>query len=314
MPAGRGSVLLATVLGSGMVFLDGTIVNVALETIGQELPSTVLGRLEGLTYVTSGYLAILAALLILAGAMGDRYGRRRVFGIGLVGFGVTSVACGLAPTLELLVVARLVQGAAGALLVPGLARDHHRQLRRRGAWPGDRPVGGRDVGGHAARARSSAASSSRRSRGGRPSSSTCRSSSSRCCALRDVPESRDETASGHFDWLGAAVIALAVGGLAFGATRGQQREWQDPIAWVALAVGAVGAGGLPVPHGSTRSHPLVPLAAVPLARLPTINLSTLRHLRRALHDASRSRPCSCRARSATRRWRPVWRACRSASC
>ncbi len=78
----------------------------------------MLGRLEGLTYVSSGYLVVLAALLVLAGALGDTFGRRRVFAIGLVGFGVASVACGLAPTLEALVVARLVQGAAGALLVP----------------------------------------------------------------------------------------------------------------------------------------------------------------------------------------------------
>jgi MFS family permease len=106
------------VLGSGVVFLDGTVVNVALQTIGRELSAATLGRLEGLTYVTSVYLVVLAALLVLAGALGDTFGRRRVFAIGLVGFGVTSVAGGLAPTLEILVIARLAQGAAGALLVP----------------------------------------------------------------------------------------------------------------------------------------------------------------------------------------------------
>src|SRR5512142_197606 len=108
----------AVVIGSAVVFLDGTVVSVALETIGRDLPATVLGRLEGLTYVTSGYLTVLAALLVLAGALGDTYGRRRVFGIGLVGFGITSVACGLSPNLEILVLARLLQGATGALLVP----------------------------------------------------------------------------------------------------------------------------------------------------------------------------------------------------
>ena len=111
--------MVAVILGSSIVFLDGTIVNQALPRIGRELPATLVGTLEGQTYVTSGYLATLAALLILAGALADYYGRRRVFAIGLVGFGVTSVLCGLAPTLELLAVFRVLQGAAGALLVPG---------------------------------------------------------------------------------------------------------------------------------------------------------------------------------------------------
>ena len=111
--------LLATIIGSGIVFLDGTIVNVALPRIGRDLPASLIGVLEGQTYVVSGYLAVLAALLIIAGALSDHYGRRRVFAIGLTLFGVSSVVCGLAPTLEFLVVARLFQGAAGALLVPG---------------------------------------------------------------------------------------------------------------------------------------------------------------------------------------------------
>ena len=68
--------------------------------------------------------------------MADRYGRRRVFTIGLVGFGVTSLLCGLAPTMETLVIARLLQGAAGALLVPGSLTHHHGQLRGRGSAPG----------------------------------------------------------------------------------------------------------------------------------------------------------------------------------
>jgi MFS family permease len=118
-PVRRGPVLLAVILGSGIVFLDETVVNVALERIGRELPGTLVGQLEGLTYVTGGYLAVLAALLIPAGALSDAYGRRRVFGVGLLAFGAASTACGLAPTLELLIAFRLLQGAAGALLVPG---------------------------------------------------------------------------------------------------------------------------------------------------------------------------------------------------
>ena len=119
MTVRRGPILLTVVLGSGIVFLDGTIVNVALETIGRDLPSTLFGRLEGLTYVSSGYLAVLAALLVLAGALSDSLGRRRVFRLGLLGFGITSAICGAAPNMEVLILARLLQGAAGALLVPG---------------------------------------------------------------------------------------------------------------------------------------------------------------------------------------------------
>ena len=110
--------LLAAILGSGIVFLDGTIVNLALPSIGR-LPSSFLGVLEGQAYVVNGYLAVLAALLILAGALADYYGRRRIFAIGLAGFGISSLLCGIAPSLELIVLFRVLQGASGALLVPG---------------------------------------------------------------------------------------------------------------------------------------------------------------------------------------------------
>src|SRR5262245_28873906 len=110
--------LVAAIIGSGVVFLDGTIVNLALRAIGK-LPTTFLGVLEGQNYIVSGYLAVLAALLILSGALADFYGRRKIFAIGLTGFGISSLLCGIAPNLELLVLFRLIQGAAGALLVPG---------------------------------------------------------------------------------------------------------------------------------------------------------------------------------------------------
>src|SRR5919201_5277959 len=115
----RRWILTAAVLGSGIVFLDSTVVNVALPRIGRDLPRLWFGVLEGQSYVYNGYLLTLSALLILAGALTDYYGRRRMFLIGLAGFGLTSVLCGLAPTMELLVLLRLAQGVAGAILVPG---------------------------------------------------------------------------------------------------------------------------------------------------------------------------------------------------
>src|SRR5918995_4627240 len=106
-------------LGSAIVFLDGTVVTLALPKLGEQLQSTLLGKLEAQTYITSGYLGTLAAFLVRAGALGDYYGRRRIFIVGLIGFGLTSLLCGFAWNFEVLVLARLLQGVAGALLIPG---------------------------------------------------------------------------------------------------------------------------------------------------------------------------------------------------
>jgi len=112
-------VLVAAVLGSSIVFLDGTVVNVALPRIGRDLPRAFVGVLEGQSYIYNGYLLSLSALLILAGALNDFYGRKRMFIVGLAGFGASSLLCGLAPNMEMLIVFRVLQGALGALLVPG---------------------------------------------------------------------------------------------------------------------------------------------------------------------------------------------------
>src|SRR5437764_6985380 len=115
----RRWILFAAGLGPGIVFLDSTVVNVALPLIGRELQRLFLRVLEGQSYVYNANLLTLSALLILAGALTDFYGRKRMFLYGLVGFGATSVLCGLAPNMELLVLFRVLQGAAGAMLVPG---------------------------------------------------------------------------------------------------------------------------------------------------------------------------------------------------
>ena len=265
--------LVAAILGSGIVFLDGTVVNIALKKIGQELTTTFLGVLEGQAYVVSGYLAVLAALLIIAGALADFYGRRRIFVIGLVAFGVISVLCGLAPTLEILVLARVLQGAAGALLVPGslaiitASFDGESRARAFGLW--------------------AAATSALTLMGPIVGGFLVDSLSWRVAFLLNIPlvatavwatrthvqESRDPNADGHFDWLGAVVGAVAIGGLAFGAIRGQQREWQDTLAWVSLAVGAVALVAFPILM-ATRPRPLVPLSLFRIRDFAVINLAT----------------------------------------
>ncbi len=103
-------VLLCAVLGSAIVFLYQTVVSVALPSIGRQLPRLFVSVLEGRSYVYIGYLLTLSSLLILAGALSDAYGRRRMFGWGLATSGIASLLCGLAPNLELLIVFRVLQG------------------------------------------------------------------------------------------------------------------------------------------------------------------------------------------------------------
>lgn len=266
--------LLAAILGSGIVFLDSTVVNLALKRIGEELPRlTSLGVLEGQAYIVSGYLAVLAALLIIAGALADRYGRRRIFAIGLAGFGLISALCGLAPSIEVLIVARLLQGAAGALLVPGslaiitAAFDGERRARAFGLW--------------------AAATSALTLLGPILGGLLVDNLTWRVAFLINVPlvavalwatirhveESRDTKAEGHFDLLGSFVGAVAIGGLAYGAIRGQQAQWTDTAAWIALAIGAICLVLFPILM-ATREHVLVPLSLFRNREFATINLAT----------------------------------------
>ncbi len=108
-------VLAATILGSGMVFIDGTVVNVALAAIQSDLHATV----ADIQWVIEAYALILAALLLTGGSLGDLYGRRRIFTIGVILFAAASVWCGFAPNIPQLIGARALQGVGGALLVPG---------------------------------------------------------------------------------------------------------------------------------------------------------------------------------------------------
>ena len=265
--------LVAAILGSGIVFLDSTVVNVALQKIGQDLPSSHFGILEGESYVYNGYLLSLSALLILAGALADAYGRRRLFVIGLVGFGASSVLCGFAPNIETLIAFRIVQGAAGALLVPGsLALITH-------TFQG--PERGSAIGLWAAAAAATAIL------GPFVGGTLVQTISWRAvffinvpliaialwAAWRYVEESRDPDASRSFDWLGAVVVALAVGGLSFGAIYGQQHEWSDGIGQVAILVGAIAAVLFVVLMARGR-HPLVPLGLFRSRNFSVTNLST----------------------------------------
>lgn len=246
--------------------------NVALPRIGAELPTTIFGVLEGQSYVYAGYLLTLSALLVLAGALNDYFGRRRMFVYGLLGFGATSILCGLAMNMETLVVFRLLQGATGALLVPGSLAlitacfQGEERGRAIGYWSGASAattILGPVVGGLLV------------------DTISWRMAffinvpliALALFAAREVRESRDAEARGQFDWLGSALVAVAVGGLAFGAIYGQQREWRDPLAYVALAAGAVATVAFP-PYMRRAPAPLVPLELFRSRNFTITNIST----------------------------------------
>jgi len=266
-------ILFAAVLGSGIVFLDSTVVNVALPRIGRDLPRIFLGVLEGQSYIYNAYLLTLSSLLILAGALSDYYGRRRMFIYGLIGFGATSVLCGLAPNTELLVLFRVLQGAAGALLVPGSLAlltanfSGEEQGRAFGIWAGASgatTILGPVIGGLLVDTVSWRAAFL---------INIPLVALAVWATWRHVPESRDEQASSHFDWLGAGVVALAVGGLAFGTIYGQQRDWRDPIGYVALAIGVVATIALPILMRRSP-YPLIPLYLFNSRNFTVTNIST----------------------------------------
>jgi EmrB/QacA subfamily drug resistance transporter len=264
--------MVAVILGSAIVFLDTSVVNLALPAIAEDLPLGDLAPLEAQSYVRDGYFLTLSALLILGGGLTDYFGRRRMFTIGLFGFLITSVLCGLAPNVYTLIAFRLLQGATGALVVPGslaiitASFEGEQQGKAFGIWAGASAatsILGPFVGGV-----------------------LVNSVSWRAAffvnvpfllvalwAVRFVPETRDEEASGKFDWLGSAVIALAVGGLAYGTIRGQQSLWTDTGAFVALAIGAVCTIAFPIMMVKRR-NPLVPPSLFRSRNFTVTNLST----------------------------------------
>ena len=247
-------VIAATVLGSGMAAIDATVVGIALPTIGRNFTAT-LGTLQ---WVVTGYTLTLAALLLLGGSLGDRYGRRRVFCIGVVWFAISSVACGLAPDSTALIVARVVQGIGAALLTPGslaIIQASFSQADRGsaiGAWSG--------LGGLASAA------------GPLLGGYLIAAASWRwiffinvpvgvlvlVLSMRHVPESRDPTSNGHIDVTGAVVGMVSLAGLTYGLIEGPELGFGSTTVLVVLATGILGAVAFVlVEHRSNA--PMLPL-------------------------------------------------------
>ena len=113
-PTGRWT-LVSTILASSMAFIDGTALNVILPSLQRDLGATG----SDLFWVLNGYLLMLAALIIVGGSLGDKLGRVKIFKVGILIFTIGSVLCGLTPTIQLLIIFRMIQGVGGALMIPG---------------------------------------------------------------------------------------------------------------------------------------------------------------------------------------------------
>src|SRR5450759_5274819 len=200
--------------------------------------------------------------------------KRWILVAAVLGSGATSVLCGLAPSMELLVLFRVLQGAAGAVLVPGSLPlltanfSGEEQGRAFGTWAGASgatTILGPVLGGLLVDTISWRAAFF---------INVPLVAVAIWATLKHVPESRDEQATAHFDWIGAIIVALAVGGLAFGAIYGQQRAWRDPIGYVALAVGVLAAIALPILM-LRSAHPLIPPQLFRSRNFTVTNISTL---------------------------------------
>ncbi|CAL9526228.1 Putative multidrug resistance protein MdtD [Streptomyces sp. enrichment culture] len=260
-------ILFTTVLGSGMALLDSTVVNVALPRIGRDLGAD----LAALQWTVNAYMVTLAGLILLGGALGDRFGRRKVFVVGVLWFAAASLLCGLAPDAGVLIAARALQGVGGALLTPGslalIQASFHPDDRGRavGLWSGFGGIGaavGPFLGGWLVDGP-----------GWRwvfllnvPLALLCAP-----IAVRHVPESADGGAHGRFDVLGAALGALALALVTYAlieAGEGSPAVAVPAVAGLAAAVAFVLVE-------KRRPDPMMPLDVFASRQFSAVNLVTL---------------------------------------
>jgi EmrB/QacA subfamily drug resistance transporter len=248
-------VLVAAILGTTVVTLDATVVNVALPAIEEDLG----GGLAGQQWTSNAYLVTLGSLLLIGGSLGDIFGERRVFALGVAAFGVTSLFCALAPTIEMLVVARALQGVAGAALTPAALAvivsnfgpdERGKAVGAWTAWGGIGTVLGPLIGGQLVDA-----------------------ASWRwifainvpvviitfILILRWVPAGRERDPDARVDVVGAALCAFGLAGMTFGLIEQPLRGWDDPMVALPLALGALLFAGF-IGWEAKTSHPMLPLS------------------------------------------------------
>jgi EmrB/QacA subfamily drug resistance transporter len=263
-------VVAATVLGSGIAFLDSTVVNVALPHIGEDLHTSV----AGLQWVLNGYLVTLSSLILLGGSLGDLFGRKRVFQVGIVVFAVASVSCALAPNDTALVLGRVAQGIGGALLTPSslaiLEASFRPEDRPRaiGAWSGLAGVAsalGPFIGGWLV----DAASWRWIFLINLPLSVVVVG-----ITARHVPESFDPRAERRIDWAGAVLVAVSLGTLSWGLIAAGDRGWGAPSVVGSLVAGVLAMAAFVVVESRSR-HPMLPLDVFRSAQFRAANLVTV---------------------------------------
>jgi EmrB/QacA subfamily drug resistance transporter len=268
-PQGRW-ILTATVLGSGMAQLDGTVVNVALPRLGKDLHA----GLTSLQWTLNAYTLTLSGLLLLGGALGDRLGRRRVFLCGVIWFAVASAGCALAPSATALIATRALQGVGAALLTPGSLAILEAVFRAEdraaavGAWSGLGGVAtaiGPVLGGVLVAAAPW---------GWRlvflinlPLAAIVVTVSA-----RSIPENRDDSATGRLDIGGALLAAFGLGGVSYALTEGPGQHW-PPAALIAAVLGLLLIGAFLL-NEHARSAPMMPLSLYRSRQFSAANLVT----------------------------------------
>jgi EmrB/QacA subfamily drug resistance transporter len=262
--------LVATILASTAVFLDATVVNVALPAMERDLGMGLAGQ----QWVVEAYLLALVSMMLVGGSLGDHFGRRRIFSIGLAGFGATSILCALAPSTGFLIGLRGLQGLAGALLVPGslaiLTATFQGEARGRAigtwtAWSGISTIAGPAAGGFLTETLSwrfvfwinvplIVATF--------------------LLTLNSVSESRDPDAVRGFDIPGVVLSALGLGGPVFALIEQPTYGWGDPLVLIPLVGGIACFVGFIVREATARA-PMLPLSLFRVRNFAVANAATL---------------------------------------
>ena len=263
-------ILAATILASAMAFIDGTVVNVALPFLQKELDATVIG----VQWVIEAYSLFLAALLLVGGVLGDRYGRRFIFVIGVSLFAAASAGCGIAVNIQQLIAARAVQGIGAALLVPGslaiISASFAPEKRGRaiGTWSGFSAITtaiGPVLGGWLIENVSWRAVFF---------INLPLAAAVIAISLWHVPESRAKNQTGRLDWPGAALATIGLAGVVYGLIESSRAGFLQPGVIAALSLGTISLVGFVLFESRTK-NPMLPLALFRSSDFSGANLLTL---------------------------------------
>jgi EmrB/QacA subfamily drug resistance transporter len=270
----KGFALAATVLGSSMAFIDGSVVNIALPAIQRDLAGSQSANLADMQWVINAYLLALSALVMVGGSLGDRFGRRTIFITGIVLFTVASAACGFATGTLGLIAARALQGVGAALLVPtslailGSLFEDEARGKAIGTWAAWAAITGAAapvLGGWLVDALSWRAIFFL---------NLPIAAASVALALSAVPDSRDAQEPEQLDWLGALLVATGLGALTYGLTQAPAQGWRAFGVLGPLALGLTALLAFVLAEARGRA-PMIPLSLFRSSDFAGANLLTL---------------------------------------